>query len=256
MIAPACTHENAKKNGRDRKGNQRYKCCECGTSLTDAKKPLGNLRLDLDKACLVLSMLLEGMSIRAVARLTGVEKKTIGRLLLFAGQQCERFFKAVVHDVDASDIQADEIWSFVGMKEKTRKRLERSEDHGDSWTWIAVERNTKLVLAYHVGTREGNDCDQFLDKMDRAIAGRFQLTTDGWGAYKNAVPLKFRGRVDFARLVKNFQSVKGDIRYSPANIISIDKTVEVGNPDEDKICTSHVERLNLTLRMQMRRSRD
>jgi len=182
MIA-ACEHATSKKNGKDRKGNQRYRCCDCGKSFADAApKPLGDMRIDLKDACMALRMLLEGMSIRATARLTGLDKDTLCNLVLVAGEKCEQFFRSVVRDVDASDVQADEIWSYVGMKEKTRKRLERSEELGDSWTWIAVERNTKLVLAYHVGTREGGDCDQFLGKLDSAIAGRFQLTTDGWGS--------------------------------------------------------------------------
>ena len=254
MIAPACTHANKKKNGKDRQGNQRYKCKDCGQSLSDAKpNPLGDMRLNIDKACMALGMLLEGMSIRATARLTGIEKKTLGKLVLFAGDKCEQFFNAVVRDVEAKDVQADEIWSFVGCKEKTRKRLGKSEDQGDSWTWIAIERDTKLVLAYHVGTRSGNDCQTFLDRMDKAISGRFQLTTDGLGAYKNNVPFTFRGRVDFGQLVKHYQNSPKEIRYSPATIIAIDKNVVIGNPDEDRICTSHIERLNLTLRMQMRR---
>ena len=254
MIAPACTHANSKKNGKDRKGNQRFKCCDCGKSFAESQpKPLDDMRIDLDKACMALGMLLEGMSIRATARLTGIDKNTISSLILTAGEKCKRFTEAVVKDVEANDVQADEIWSFDGMKEKTRKRLDRSEDFGDSWTWIAIERDTKLVLAYHVGTRSGNDCQTFLDRIDRAISGRFQLTTDGLGAYKNNVPFTFRGRVDFGQLVKHYQNSPKEIRYSPATIIAIDKNVVIGNPDEDRICTSHIERLNLTLRMQMRR---
>lgn len=249
-----CTHENRKKNGKDRKGNQRFKCCDCGKSFAEsAPKPLGDMRVDFERACMALRMLLEGNSIRATARLTEIDKNTLSSLVLTVGERCRLFTEAIVRDVDANDVQADEIWSFVGCKEKTRKRLGRSEEFGDSWTWIAVERDSKLVLSYHVGSREGNDCDEFLTKLDRAVSGRFQLTTDGWGAYKNNVPFKFRGRVDFAMLIKKFQGNPTEVRYSPANIVAIEKSVELGRPDEDRICTSHVERLNLTLRMQMRR---
>lgn len=256
MIAPVCNHENRKKNGRNRNGSQRYKCCDCGKTFSDEHVPtgpLGNMRIDTDKACMALNMLLEGMSLRATSRMTGIDRNTLGDLILLAGERCEQFSAAVVQDVQVNDVQADEIWSFVGMKEKTRNRLHRSEDFGDSWTWIAVERHTKLVLAYHVGLRNGSDCQQFMDKLDSAVSGRFQLSTDGLGAYRYTVPFTFRSNVDFGMLVKHFQANRNETRYSPANITSIEKTSVFGNPDMDQVCTSHVERLNLTLRMQMRR---
>jgi lambda repressor-like predicted transcriptional regulator len=97
------------------------------------------MRIDVDKACVALNMLLEGMSLRATSRMTGIDRNTLGDLLLLVGERCEQFSAAVIQDVDAGHVQADEIWSFVGMKEKTRNRLNRSQDFGDSWTWIAVE---------------------------------------------------------------------------------------------------------------------
>jgi IS1 family transposase len=188
------------------------------------------------------------------ARMTGLDLKTLGKLILLAGERCEQFTHDVVRDIEVKDVQADEIWSYVGMKEKTRKRLDRSEDYGDSWTWIAVERHTKMVVAYHVGQRDGRDCQTFLDRMKRAIGdGRFQMTTDGLGAYRHSIPFTFLSKVDFGMLVKNYQGNPKEIRYSPASIISIEKNRIFGNPDMDKVCTSHIERLNLTLRMQMRR---
>ena len=256
MIAPICHHENRKKNGKNRNGSQRYKCSDCGKTVSDEHVPtgpLGNMRIDVDTACMALNMLLEGMSLRATSRITGVDRNTLGDLLLTVGELCEEFSEAIIRDVPVKDVQADEIWSFIGMKEKTRKRLKRSQDFGDSWTWIAVERTTKMVLANHVGLRDGNDCQKFLDKLDRAVTGRFQMSTDGLGAYRYSIPLTFRSNVDFGMLVKTYQSAQNETRYSPANIIAIEKKSVFGNPDEDKICTSHIERLNLTLRMQMRR---
>jgi len=251
MISP-CEHENRSKNGKTAAGTQRYKCKDCGKTLSD-ERPLGTMTTDVDRASMALGMLLEGMSIAATARMTGLNSDTVGSLILVAGEKCERFTHSIVRDVPVNDVQADEIWSFVGMKEKTRKRLNKSEEFGDSWTWIAVERDTKMVMAYHVGQRGGNDCQQFLDKLDIAVSGRFQMTTDGLGAYKHAVPFTFRSNVDFGQLIKHYQSNQSETRYSPAMITAIEAKSIFGNPDESRICTSHIERLNLTLRMQMRR---
>ena len=255
MIA-ACKHQNSSKFGKTRKGAQRFRCNDCGKTYSEANSstaPLGKMRIDLDKACTALNLLLEGMSLRATSRMTGLSRNTLGDLLLIVGERCETFSRAMIKDVEATDVQADEIWSFVGMKEKTRKRIGASEDMGDSWTWIAIERDTKLVLAYHVGQRDGDDCQDFMNKLKRAITGRFQMTTDGLGAYQSTVPFTFRSNVDFAMLIKTYQSAQNETRYSPANIVAIEKKVMFGSPDEQQICTSHVERLNLTLRMQMRR---
>ncbi len=255
MVCHNCNCD-CKKNGKNRNGSQRYKCRQRSKTFSDEQeqsRPLGSMRIDLDKACMALSMLLEGMSLRATERLTGIHRNTLCDLVLIAGERCDRFTEAVVRDVPVNDVQADEIWSFVGMKEKTRKRLNHSEDLGDSWTWIAVERHTKMVLSYHVGTRDGDDCQHFLDKLNRAVIGHFQMTTDGWGAYRHSMPLTFRSNVDFGMLVKTYQSAQNETRYSPANIIAIEKTKVFGNPNMENVCTSHIERLNLTLRMQMRR---
>lgn len=247
-----CDHENKCKNGKTAAGTQRYKCKRCGKTLSD-ERPLGTMTTDVDRACMALGMLLEGMSIAATARMTGLDADTIGSLILVAGDKCERFTNGIVRDVPVNDVQADEIWSFVRMKEKTRKQFNRSEEFGDSWTWIAVERDTKMVLAYHVGQRGGNDCQQFLDKLDTAVSGRFQMTTDGLGAYRHAVPFTFRSNVDFGMLVKQYRSSQQETRYSPATITAAEKQTVFGRPDESRICTSHIERLNLTIRMQMRR---
>ena len=135
MIRPTCKHENRKKHGRDRKGQQRFKCRKCGvTFASDEQRPLGDMRIDLDKASLVLGMLLEGMSIRACERLTGVNRDTICDLVLRVGENCDRFLEASVRGVRADFIEMDEIWSFVGCKAKTRESKRLTGEVGDSWT--------------------------------------------------------------------------------------------------------------------------
>src|SRR5262249_10252064 len=156
------------------------------------------------------------------------------------GENCERFLAETVKGVEVADVQLDEIWSFVGMKEKTRVIRHASPEFGDSWTWLAIERNTKLILAQHVGQRDAESCWSFLLKLKSAVGkGRFQVTSDGLGAYRNNVPFAFGMQVDFAQLIKVYGSTQETTRYSPAQIISSEKLPLFGTPDEDKIITSH-----------------
>ena len=166
-------------------------------------------------------------------------------LILLVGENCQRLLDATVKGVEVKDVQLDEIWSFVGMKEKTRVSRGYSPEFGDSWTFIAIERETKLILAHQVGQRDSDTCWAFLMKMKSAIGnGRFQLTTDGLKAYTNNVPFAFQSQVDFAQLIKIYSSTQETTRYSPAKIISTEKLPIFGEPEEDRISTSHIERFN------------
>lgn len=251
MIVISCQHDTKHKHGKDRKGNLRYKCALCGkTFINDSPKPLGDLRISMKDATMALSLLLEGMSVRAVQRLTGLCRQTIADLILLVGENCQRLLDNKIQGVEARDVQLDEIWSFVGAKQKN---VRNGKHHGDSWTFIAIERDTKLILAHHIGNRDSGSCVPFLEKLNRAVSGRFQVTTDGLRAYTLNVPFILGARADFAQLIKTYASSQTETRYSPARIISADKVPQFGNPNEDRISTSHIERLNLTLRMTLRR---
>lgn len=253
MVVQTCTHDQFKKHGRNSAGKQRLRCKLCGhTWLEGGPQPLGTMRIGMREATTALGMLLEGMSLRAVSRLTGLHLDTLGDLILTVGENCGALLDSI-EGVEAQDVEADEIWSFVGLKEKRRIDRQRSEELGDSWCWIAIEANTKLVLAHHVGDRDARACWTFMEKLRGATAGRFQLSSDGLGAYRMTVPFVFRGNIDFAQLVKQYASTQVTTRYSPAAIIGAERKPRTGTPDLDKVCTSHVERLNLSLRMHLRR---
>lgn len=253
----------AKKCGRDRKGNQRFRCAPCKkTFQAEREKPLNNMYLPLDKATLCLQLLVEGNSLRSVERITGVTMRTLLDLLLLAGEKCERLLNDKIKGVAVRDVQCDEMWGFVGMKEKTKKRKQTvspsgpTDSLGDAWTFVALERESKLVLAWHLGRRGLKDTAEFAGKLEKATTGRFQLTSDGFRGYPDALAFTLGTRIDFAQLVKIYkpgESGGGERRYSPAICIRAIPTPQWGNPDPERICTSHVERQNLTIRMMVRR---
>jgi transposase-like protein/IS1 family transposase len=254
VILATCQHLTRKKYGRNRNGSQRYKCQICQATFTEeAVKPLGELRLSMEQATQALNLLLEGMSVRATARVTGLRPNTICDLIVVVGENCQRFLPQAVNGVATTEVQCDELWSFVTMKERQRIRGKFTGEEGDSWTWLAIDRHTKLILTHHVAQRDGQSCDVFLRKLYNATTGRFQLSTDGFKTYTLSVPYLFHGEVDFAQLIKIFQPVKSAGRYSPGKIAQAKKNRVYGNPDPAKVSTSHVERTNLSVRMHVRR---
>ena len=148
------------------------------------------------EAASVLRLMMEGMSVRSIERLTNLHRDTILRVLVHAGAHCERFLQTKIHAVPVEDVQCDEIWGFVGCKEKNN--IEERLDRGDAYCFVAIERTNKLILAWHLGRRTAEDTELFTEKLDHATSGRFQLTTDGFAAYPDAVQYSLGTRVDFA----------------------------------------------------------
>lgn len=256
VVAHNCKHDNLKKHGKDRKGQQRWKCCQCGATVTNDnhERPLGDMRTTLDDAERVLRMLLEGMSIRACERITGIKADTICDLVLHVGQNCDAFLASAVQGVAAKRIELDEIWSFVLAKDKTVKfKNIVAEGAGDSWTWFAIDADSKMILSHAVGLRDEQTGTAFLKRLNAATTGRTQVTSDGLALYTHNVPKQLGSRVDFAQLIKTYKSSQAETRYSPATITGIEKVVRFGNPDESKISTSYCERFNLSVRMHVRR---
>jgi IS1 family transposase/transposase-like protein len=256
--APACRSCGGRTIlwARDRKGHVRHRCKACGATFGDIPpNPLGTMRIGTERAALILSLLTEGCSIRSTERVSGTHRDTITRLLLFAGQKAAALLDALVSGVEVKDVQGDEIWGYVEMKEKTKvKKGITSDKIGDAYTFVAIERGTKVVLAHHLGRRTSEDAHRFMTKLSGATDGRFQLTTDGFDGYPDAVETRFGARVDFAQLIKTYgNDMSDERRYSPPSIIGAEKRAISGDPDEARVCTSHVERQNLTMRMQLRR---
>jgi IS1 family transposase len=205
----------------------------------------------------VLSALVEGNSIRTTVRMTGVAKNTVLKLLVDAGKACARYQHENIRGVKTQRIQCDEIWSFVGMKEKQVPDGRKGEiGVGDVWTWVAIDADSKLVISYLVGARDGMHASHFISDAAGRLANRVQLTTDGHKPYLQAVEDAFGGDIDYAMLIKLYGNTPGntaEVRYSPGECIGTRKEVITGKPDLDKVSTSFAERQNLTMRMRMRR---
>jgi len=246
-----------KRFGKHRNGLQRFRCKQCGRTLTEEHaRPLDEMRIPLEKAVLCLTLLLEGNSVRSTERITGVHRDTILNLLVLAGQRCERLFDERIKDIPVNDVEADEMWGFVGMKKMRRLAKGITDPHvGDAYTFVGIERNTKLVLAWHLGQRDVPDTEIFTEKLHRATSGHFQLTTDGFASYPGAVSYSLGTRVDFAQLIKVYAKGdrEGEQKYSPLEIVETITKPIIGHPDPRRVCTSIVERSNLSMRTSIRR---
>jgi transposase-like protein/IS1 family transposase len=255
MNCPTCD-KSTKRFGKDRKGQQRYRCLSCGKTFGDPKvKLLDNMILAEGKALSVLQHLVEGCSIRSTERLTNVHRDTILDLLVIAGRKCEALMLDRIQGLKVEDVEADEVWQYIGMKNRTKERKEIDDPTlGDCWTYTAIERNSKLILAWHLGQRTYQDTQVFTDKLAYATSGSFQVTTDGFKGYRDAMVMSLGvQKVDFAQLVKIYASNPEETRYSPAKCIGTKCETIYGNPDPSRIGTSRIERHNLSIRMETRR---
>jgi IS1 family transposase len=211
-------------------------------------------KLQFEKKVMVVSMLAEGSSIRAIERITGVNQNTIMSLSVRVGTACAKIMDERFRGLQCQQIEVDEIWGFIGAKRKVAHKVGA---YGDVWTFIALDADTKLIPSYVVGKRDMYHARAFMEDLAGRMSRRIQLSSDALNAYPEAVERGFGSEVDYGQLVKTYgvTNLNKDAasRYSPAEVVKTERTVVAGMPDISRITTSHVEKQNHTLRMHCRR---
>ncbi len=210
--------------------------------------------LSIEKQTIVIHALAEGNSIRSIERMTNIHRDTIMRLGLKVGESCAGLLDEKMRGLTLESIQVDEIWGFIGKKKKNVRRRD-SRDLGDVWTWIALDRKTKLIPSFIVGKRDSYHANAFMYDLAARVVNKPQISSDALHAYASAVERGFGSDVDYGQIVKTFASDESapQGKYSPAEVVAVDREVIVGSPIESEICTSHIEKQNHTLRMHCRR---
>jgi IS1 family transposase len=215
-------------------------------------------KLPLEKRVQILSMLCEGSSMRSVSRVADVSINTVAKLLKDAGEACGAFHYETVRNVHVKRVQCDEIWSFCYAKAKNVQAAKAAPyGAGNVWTWTALDSDSKMILSWMVGGRDAQAANFFMDDLASRLADRVQLTSDGHHVYLDAVAGAFGNDVDYAMLVKLYgedaNAVGPEKKYSPGECVGTRKEIHIGTPDKRHVSTSHVERMNLSMRMGMRR---
>jgi len=220
-LATPCEHGNRTKAGVDRKGKRRWRCLDCGRTITDDNytRPLGDMRIGMDAAESILSLVVEGTSVRAAERLTGTNRSTICDLVMIVGQQCEAWLDRTMVGIRAPEIEMDEIWSFVHCRGKTARQKNYGPQSGNVWSWLAIDSSSKLILAWAMGSRDQRTCNLIMRRLDRAVSGNVHATADGLCLYASQLVRRLGPRATFEKVWK----------------------------------TTFMERFNLTLRTHLRR---
>jgi IS1 family transposase len=213
--------------------------------------------LKTEKKVQVVSMLAEGSSMASIARITGIHPDTIMRLAVRIGQACAKIQDEKMRGLNCKQIQVDEIWGFVGAK---RNNAKRAGAYGDVWTFIALDADTKLIPSFVVGKRDSYHTKMFMDDLAGRLTNRVQISSDALSTYQDATERAFGADVDYGQVVKTYAvtplgnaAQPAAIRYSPAEVIKVEKTIVSGMPEVNRISTSHIEKQNHTLRMHCRR---
>jgi IS1 family transposase len=212
-------------------------------------------KLPAAKRAEILGMMVEGVSIRAITRLTGVSKNTVVKLLEDAGEAFSDYQDKTLRGLTCKRVQVDEIWAFVYAKAKNVEAAKTApKGAGDCWTWLAIDADTKLVPSFYIGSRDAYAAQAFIGDLAMRLANRVQLTSDGHKPYLQAVEESFGADIDYAMLIKHYSTPVGAVgRYSPGECTGIEQRRVEGRPDPAHVSTSYAERANLTLRMGSRR---
>ena len=256
MTCIRCKHAETNKFGLyGRYRIQRYRCPACKSTFSEPRyRPLGRHYLSTEKAAQIVELLMEGMSVRSVSRVTGAHQGTILSLLLTVGEKCRKLFDARVRNIAPRFVQADELWTFVHTKER-RLFDETPKEWGDQYVWMAIDAETKLVLSYYVGKRISTSAREFIRDLRERTTGRYQITTDGLRWYIPAIEESFGADVDFAQLIKIYgkSDIAGPEWYNTVSVKSAVPVPVSGHPKIEHVSTSHIERANLSVRTHLRR---
>jgi IS1 family transposase len=210
--------------------------------------------LPKQKQIAVLNALVEGCSVRSTERMTDVSIPTILSLLVRVGEGCEALHDRTMRDLPSTHVECDEIWAYVGKKQRHVTAADDRAQVGDTWTFVAIDADSKVIPAYRVGKRDMANTVAFVADLHSRLRNQVQLSTDGLALYVDAIERAFGAEVDYAQVVKSYEAEAiGPGRYSPPKVSAIDKIAVQGTPDMDRASTSYVERQNLTMRMAIRR---
>src|SRR6266851_315279 len=218
---------------------------------------MSNYFLSKDKQIAVTAALAEGSSIRSIERMTGIHRDTIMRLGVRIGQGCAKVLDQKMRGLNSKSIQVDEIWGFVGKKDRNVKETEDTDKVGSVWTFCAIDSDSKIVPSFKIGKRNHDTANAFMTDLASRLKNRIQLASDGFAPYYEAVELAWGSDVDYGQIVKSYQTEEGkytpERKYSPPQFVSVSKYAITGNPDLLHAHTSHIERLNATTRLHMKR---
>ncbi len=255
MTCARCKHDTCKRFGTYGKRRvQRWRCTSCKATFADPNAPklIGTHYTDPAKAAQAITLMLEGMSIRAISRFTGLHKQTILSLMNTAALKAKALLDAKVQNISPRYVQLDEMWGFVHTREPNL-----NDDDPDEWgstmLWLAIDSETKLLISHHIGTRSGVNAHAFVSDLRRRTNGRYQVTSDQYNGYVGAMREHFGRNVDFGQLHKVYGRIRSDNWYGSGQVLGAVPHVKIGRPDFARISTSHIERANLSVRMHLRR---
>lgn len=228
---------------------QRYVCTRCGKYSSEGQ-PLAGVRLDHAKVVQIVTLLAEGLGVRSTARVCDVDPHTVLNVLETVGAGCERLHDRLARNIKTDAVQIDELWARVYCAQKHAPQ--DASEQGDQYTFLALAAREKFIISYHTGKRTLENTDIFIGDFAKRLEGRTQITTDSFKPYPEVIRQRISDRADYAVMVKQFAPTPGLIeakrRYSPAPFVGVSIKIKTGNPRRDRICTSHVERQNLTVR--------
>jgi transposase-like protein/IS1 family transposase len=257
-----CSSEHVKKSGSFSNRNravQRWQCLTCGKTFSESQ-PLDGVRIDEDKAAMVVQMLCEGVGVRAIARLTMLNKNTVLNILETAGEHCEQLLNQRLVNLTVSEVQIDEVFSFVYCL--ANNTTPDDQFRGDQYAYLGIERASKLIIHWEIGKRDGATTRTFLEGLKSRTAGRFQLTSDGYEHYcrnnENGVASVFGDQIDYGIEIKAYARPPAFEKWTPARerpvqLISCKRIPKIGNPDRARMTVNHMERQNLNVRLFNRR---